>query len=152
MGITGVTAYVIKMPSSPTTIFVSFNVRLWILSHCLKLSVEPRYCCLQLLNSTKYIALQELQCNSLLTKYFLPVTVKVNMFSKTIKMLQISQLLQLMMLLLLVLFLLGKSHGDSNSLKFLLRLYMVLKAIAGNSSLMFSLLCKSGISLQEYPY
>ena len=28
MGITGVTAYVIKMPSSPTTIFVSFNVRL----------------------------------------------------------------------------------------------------------------------------
>ena len=28
MGITGVTACVIKMPSSPTTIFVSFNVRL----------------------------------------------------------------------------------------------------------------------------
>ena len=38
-----------------------------------------------------------------------------------------SQLLQLMMLLLLVLFLLGKSDGDSNYLKFLLRLYMVWK-------------------------
>ena len=55
-----------------------------------------------------------------------------------------SQLLQLMMLLLLVLFLLGKSDGDSNSLRFLLRLYMVLKALAGNSSLRFSSLCKSG--------
>ena len=28
MGITGVTAYVIKMPSNPTTIFVGVNVRL----------------------------------------------------------------------------------------------------------------------------
>ena len=46
-----------------------------------------------------------------------------------------SQVLQLMMLLLLVLFVLGKSDGDSNSLIFLLRLYMVLKALAGNSSL-----------------
>ena len=28
MGITGVTAYVIKIPSSPIVIFISFNVRL----------------------------------------------------------------------------------------------------------------------------
>ena len=47
---------------------------LWILNRCLKLSAEPIYCCLQLLHSTKYITLQELQCNSPLTKYFLPVT------------------------------------------------------------------------------
>ena len=57
---------------------------LWILNRCLKLSAEPIYCCLQLLHSTKYITLQELQCSSPLTKYLLPVTVQVNMFSKTI--------------------------------------------------------------------
>ena len=28
MGITGVIAYVVKIPSSPTTIFISFNIRL----------------------------------------------------------------------------------------------------------------------------
>ena len=77
-------------------------------------------------------------------QHFLPVTVQVNMFSKTIKLLQMSQLLQLMMLLLLVLFLLEKSDGDSNSLRFLLRVYMVLKALAENSSLRFLSLCKSG--------
>ena len=49
-----------------------------------------------------------------------------------------SQLLQLMMLLLLVLFLFGKSDGDINSSRFLLRLYMVLKAKG------FRQLCKSG--------
>ena len=81
MGITGVTAYVIKMASSPTTIFVSFNVRLIDLKLLFELSAESIYCCLQLLHSTKYITLQELQCNSPLTKYFLPVTVQVNMFS-----------------------------------------------------------------------
>ena len=35
------------------------------------------------MDSTKYITLHELQFNSSLT-YFLPVTVKVNMVSKTI--------------------------------------------------------------------
>ena len=122
MGIAGVTAYVIKMPRCATTIFVSFNVRLMDPKPLFELSAEPIYCCVQLLHSTKYITLKELQCNSPLTKYFLPVTVQVIMFLKTIQLLQMSQLLQLMMLLLLVLFLLGKSDGDSNSLRFLLQL------------------------------
>ena len=87
MGITGVAAWVSKMPSSPTMDFIGFNVRVMDLNCCLKLSAEPIYCCLQLLHSTrytKYITLQDLQCNSPLTKYLLPVTVQLNMFSKTI--------------------------------------------------------------------
>ena len=84
MGITEVTAYVIKMASSPTTIFVSFNVRLIDFKLLFELSAESIYCCLQLLHSTKYITLQELQCNSPLTKYFLPVTVQVNVFKNHI--------------------------------------------------------------------
>ena len=87
MGITGVRALVSKMPSSPTTDFIVFNVRVMDLNCCLKLSGGPIHCCLQLLHSTrytKYITLQDLQCNSPLTKYLLPLTVQLNMFSKTI--------------------------------------------------------------------
>ena len=78
MGITGVTAYVINMPSSPKTIFVSLMLDLSILNLCLKLRAEPKYWCLQLLHSTKYITLKEDQGNSPLTKYFLSVTVQIH--------------------------------------------------------------------------
>ena len=84
MGITGVTAYVIKMPSSPTTIFVSFNVRLMDPKPLFEIKCRAYILLFTITASTKYITLQELQCNSPLTKYFLPVTVQVNIFSKTI--------------------------------------------------------------------
>ena len=61
----------LKMPSSLKTIFLGLKVKLMDLNHCLKLSSEPIYSCLQLLHSTKYITFQELQCNSTQLKIFL---------------------------------------------------------------------------------
>ena len=60
MEINGVSAYVIKMTISSAKTFVSFNVRLMD-PNALFESEEPIYCCLQLLDSTKYITLQELE-------------------------------------------------------------------------------------------
>ena len=101
MGITGVTTYVIKMPRSPTTIFVSFNFRLMDPKPLFK--IKYRAYILLFIIATFY----QIYNIKYLTKYFLPVTVQVNMFSKTTLFLQMSQILQLTMLLLLLLFLLG---------------------------------------------
>ena len=80
MGITGVTAYVIKMLSSPTTIFVSFNVRLMDPKPLFEIKCRTYILLFTILHSTKYITLQELQSKSPLTKYFSTVFVQVNMF------------------------------------------------------------------------
>ena len=71
------------LPVSQLSLLILLS-ELRILNRCLILSAQPIYCCLQLLRYTKYITLQEFQWNSLLTKYFLPVTLQVNMFLKTI--------------------------------------------------------------------
>ena len=73
-----------NVSSSPTTTFVTFNVRLTDPKPLFEIKSRAYILLFTIIHSTKYITLQELQCNSHLTKYFLPFTVQVNMFSKTI--------------------------------------------------------------------
>ena len=109
------------MPYSRTTIFVSLNIRVFlILNLCLKLIADPIYCSIQLEHVTKQIILQLLHDKLPFIRYLLTVFVHLKLLPVIKMLFHMSHLLQLTIIQLVLILGLGCKEGATISFRSLL--------------------------------
>ena len=111
-GIGEMRTFIIKVPSSPTTIFFSFCIRF------MNSESTLNFCSRANIHVIKEIILVFSQLILPLMSYTLLVTVHLKVLSNTMLFLQMSHLLQLVMELCLLFLGLGYFYGANNSFRF----------------------------------